>query len=282
MGVSDFAFFELLPFEPSDHRMLGCWGLKEWHYMSLAVLPFRRPISYWYHSQQQPRRIWLLHLVDFSTDIWVAVILQEEGRSVLLLARNIGFHAFLRQLRKVGEIPNINHGWNCNSRNIFRSLLIHGRAWSHCKRFLCGCPNANQRWSICQSLHRKKGLWESETVQTTCPDLLDAKRHETKVHSFCGVLGDTNSIALDACQLQHESLHACSLDRNILLETPLVSLRIHFWDLKSGIAVLKGWSQATYQITINEDVFHTIFIHSIFLHTQVQMTVTGARLRFGM
>lgn len=27
--------------------------------------------------------IWLLHLVDFSTDIWVAVILQEEGRSVL-------------------------------------------------------------------------------------------------------------------------------------------------------------------------------------------------------
>ena len=55
----------------------------------LGTLPLNDD-RYHISRSQQPRRIWLLHLVDFSTDIWVAVILQEEGRSVLLLAKNMG------------------------------------------------------------------------------------------------------------------------------------------------------------------------------------------------
>ena len=81
-----------------------------------------------------------LHLVDFSTDICGGSYpAGRRSQRSAFLPETLASNAFLRQLRKVGEIPNINHGWNCNSRNIFRSLLIHGRAWSHCKRFLCGC-----------------------------------------------------------------------------------------------------------------------------------------------
>lgn len=70
--------------------------------------------------------IWLLHFLDFCTDVWMAVVMLQEGRHTLRLRLSTCSHAYTACF-EVSQTPDSSREPGPNARNPIRihTVYIH-------------------------------------------------------------------------------------------------------------------------------------------------------------